>query len=551
VLTVLVLTVAVAISSGFVYVRREQMGLTGVGLAALRTIAACALLLLLVNPGSSARDAGGDPVVLLDQSLSMAVSGGRWEQALDTAVAIAGMRGTILRFGTTVGSFDTEPPNAGASRLTAALRSAVAMGGPVYVVTDGELDDAGIIDPEILENVSVLTFPRDTVANAALLDIDVPQRAQIEDSIRVMLTVGTWGGPLPSTANLEISVGDRRIATREVALPQAPGIARRRLTLPPALLANGTNVLRFSLATEGDLIAGDDERVRIVEVSEQPAVVVLLNPPDWEGRFLVSELREISRTTVRGYAHVTPELWIDMNSALPLPVESVRRFVRSAELLITRGDRGDVAAIGARQPVWNWPTVIDDGPEAVNREWYLSGALLASPLAGRLASVQWDSVPPVVGLTLEPSGRHDWVGLTARQGRRGAERPLLLGSDSAGVRSLITLGTGWWRWRLRGGAAREAYRATLAAGVDWLLSSDQSRRDLPLSSSSVVSRDEPVLFQWAGDSVPDSLGVTVTRDGDNEVATYSLRFDSNGAASIGLQPGAIEAGYRAAESPNP
>ena len=282
---------------------------------------------------------------------------------------------------------------------------------------------------------------------------------------------------------------------------------------------------------------GDDERIRIVDVTEQPAVVVLLDPPDWEGRFLVSELGEIVRTTVRGYAHVNPSLWLDMTSTMPVPAETVRRLARDAALLVIRGDGDGMTATNRRQPVWSWPTIFDAAPGVTARDWYLSSSVQASPLAGRLASVQWDSVPPVLGLAQQPPDGHDWVAISARQARRGAERPALLGLDSAGVRALLTLGTGWWRWRLRGGAAREAYRAILAGGIDWLLGSELSPSDVTLFASTVVSRDEPILFRWVGDSTPDSLSVSMTSDGDASVETHLLRFDSYGVALLTLPPG--------------
>lgn len=538
-LIVVVITVAVAVFAGFVYVGREQLGLVGVGLAALRTIAVGALVLLLINPGSSQRQVGGNPVVLLDASLSMAVAGGRWEAALDTAVALAGTQGTILRFGSTVDAFDYDPPHAGASRLSMALRSAVALGGPIYVVTDGELDDAGIVEPNLLENVSVVALPRDTVVDVALLNVDVPERVVSDDSIRVTFTVGTWGDGTPNTANIEVSSGGRRLATRDVELPASPGVARRELTLPPGLLSDGINLVHFRLYSPGDSVPGDDARVRMVDVTEQPAIVVLLDPPDWEGRFLASELGEVASTTVRGYAHVTLSSWLDMTTTLPVSEESVRRLARDAALLVIRGDGAEMTATNRRQPLWRWPTIFEVAPDVTPRDWYLSNSVQASPLAGRLASVQWDSVPPVLGLAQQPPADHDWVAVTARQARRGAERPVLLGRDSAGVRTLATLGTGWWRWRLRGGAAREAYRAILAGGVDWLLGAEQVRDDATLIASTVVSRDEPTLFRWLGDSIPDSLAVTTTSDGNDDVETHLLRFDSYGVALLTLPPGAF------------
>jgi hypothetical protein len=329
-LTTVVVTIAIGVAAGYVYLRREQLRFQGIGLAALRTVAMGALVLLLVNPGRSERRQGGNPVVLLDASLSMAAPGGHWESALDTAQVLAGEDGAIYRFGTGVAEFGSDTPTDGASRISAALRAAAALGGPVHVVTDGELDDAGIVDPRLLPDVSVVVIPRDTVPDVALLEVDLPGLISSGDSLNLTLTLGTWGDIVSSEASLEVFEDDRRIVSREIEIPPPPGIARRRVVLPPQLLSPGTNVLRVRILSAGDTIPGDDERVRIVQVSEQPAVVVLLDPPDWEGRFLVTELADVARTTVRGYARVSQSAWIEMSSSLPVPEESVHRFARNA-----------------------------------------------------------------------------------------------------------------------------------------------------------------------------------------------------------------------------
>ena len=536
-LTVIVVAAATAILAGFIYVRREQMGLEGVGLAALRTISMTALVLLLVNPGRSRREAGGSPVVLLDASLSMAAPGGQWESALDTAVTLAGADGTLYRFGEGVSEYDSEEPTAGASRVGDALRVAAAHGGPVHVVTDGELDDAGVLDPQLLENATVVTLPRDTVPDVTLLDVDMPSRVSTGDSVTATLTVGVWGDIGTSLATLEVFVGERRIVSRNVEIPGPPGVARRQLILPPRMLPSGLNVLSFRIQVPDDVVSENNERILVIDVSAQPAVVVLLDPPDWEGRFLVSEIGDIARTTVHGYAHVSPGRWIEVGSATPTPEETVRSFARRAALLVTRGARQEVVPARRGQPMWHWPTVVTEPPADAHREWYLSGSLQPSPLADRLAYVRWDSVPPVLGLALQPAVPRGWVAVTARQGRRGAERPAFTGLDSAGTRSLTTVGTGWWRWTLRGGAAREAYRAMLAAGIEWLLGSERLVAEQPLVASRVVSRGQPVTFRWVRDSVPDSLEISMVRDGAEESVAHVARFDANARATVPLEPG--------------
>src|SRR5207249_11178849 len=99
------------------------------------------------NPTAARVEAGGaSPLVLLDASLSMAGHGGRWQDALDTARALA-QGGVIWRFGERVAGFDTLPPRDGASRLAPALDAAAARGGPVTVVSDGAIADLAHLPP--------------------------------------------------------------------------------------------------------------------------------------------------------------------------------------------------------------------------------------------------------------------------------------------------------------------------------------------------------------------------------------------------------------------
>jgi hypothetical protein len=168
-------------------------------------------------------------------------------------------------------------------------------------------------------------------------------------------------------------------------------------------------------------------------------------------------------------------------------------------------------------------------------DWYVDGETPASPVAGRFASAEWDSVPPLDNLVPMVVTPADWVGLQAKLGRRGANRPVLVGRDTAGVRTLTTAAEGLYRWSIRGGAAREAYRALVAGGTDWLLGADAIRRSAALTSTEVVSRGTPVAFRWTRNPVPDSVTVRLSR-GDT-TATRTLRFDAEGVARVRLPPG--------------
>ncbi len=526
---------AVALWAAFVYIGREQLGVAGLGLATLRTVGVTALLLLLFNPGRASRVSGGPPVVLLDESLSMGVVGGKWGEALDSARVLAGGEGTVLRFGSTISPFDTLPPSAGATRLTDALTAARAAGGPVYVVTDGEIEDLGAIDPETLADVGVVLLVRDTVSNVALLDVRMPDVAQREDSLELFLSVGTWGGAVPDSAVLEIWTGERRLHRSMLALPPSPGTGRRSVTATPGMLPSGTHVLRLRLTAVGDSINGDNERVRLVTMTEQPGIVVVADPAGWEARFLMTELAGISRSGVRGYARVSDEKWVDMRSLESVRTTAVRTAALSAGMLVVRGSdtfepRGD-------QPVWHWLGG-DSTAEFIVGEWYVLPEIAASPFAGAFSRVDWGSLPPLTGLASRVPTDSDWVSISARLGRRGAERPVLVGSDTGGSRRLTTMVSGLWRWAFRGGAEREAYRTLLATGTDWLLQSESLRRRAVMTASPVVSRGEPVIFNWTSDSIPDSVSVVFERIGDVSSDTVTLRFDSRGNAVYHLSPAA-------------
>ena len=536
-IAVVIATVLAAVLAGVVYLGRERLGVEGVGLAALRTVALGALFFALFNPGRLSRISGRAPTVLVDASLSMGAAGSRWEAALDTARALAGSGaggGTILRFGSRISPFDTLAPLDGASRLKEALEASVGRPGPVFVVSDGEVQDGAVLPPSLTHGVTVVTIPRDTVANAALLDVSIAPQVQQDDSIRVGLVVGTWGALDTTGATVEISTDQTNLLRRRLALPPPPGTARRTVTLPPGLLAAGTHVLRVRITANGDAESRDDERLRVVTVSSQPAIVVVVDPGDVEGRFLMHEIQEVAGTTVQGFARIGSDVWLDMNSLARTDAAAVRRAAGAARLVVLRGaDR--IGVTRNVTAVWNWPAASDTTTELFGGDWYVTPQVPTSPLAGRLASAMWDSVPPLTGIVPFVAVGSEWVAMTGRRARRGVDRPLLIGRDSSGVRRLTTAGHGLWRWVLRGGAAREAYRAVIAAGTDWLLRTGTVATRSPLVADAVTQRGMPVVFRWAGSGIPDSTVVTLV--GADSTVTTTLRFDVRGTAMVLLEPG--------------
>ena len=190
--------ISIAVGAG-VYLWAERLGSVGAGMAALRATALTALVLLLVNPASIRRVRGGAPTVLLDASLSMGTVGGHWREARDSALVLAGTSTRVLRFGSGVSTFDTAPPSEGATRLGDALRAAAARSGPVIVVTDGVVDDAGVLPAALTRGAKAVLFPRDTVPDAALLDVAIEGHVQRGDSVPGTFLVST-SGPLRGSA---------------------------------------------------------------------------------------------------------------------------------------------------------------------------------------------------------------------------------------------------------------------------------------------------------------------------------------------------------------
>ncbi|MFQ5551027.1 MAG: hypothetical protein ACE5FJ_07315, partial [Gemmatimonadales bacterium] len=408
----IVLILALVLGLG-VYLWRERLGGWGALMGMLRGVGLTALVALLLNPRTSELASGGPPLVLLDASLSMAAAGGRWPTALDTATVLAGAQGTILRFGNAVAPFDTTAPSSGSTRLREAMLSVLSTGSPVYVVSDGEIEDIASLPRALTSRATFVTLLRDTMPNAALTDVSMP---------RIDLTIQAWA--LRGPVRLTISTDAGSVAEFEWELPQPDGVLRRSVALAPGTIPTGTNVLHLALSSQSDAEPRDDHRMGIVTVSELPSIVVLVAPPDWEGRFLMSELRGLAETGVRGFAHIGADLWVDMQNQERVDLETVLRFARQASLTVLRGN---VAGLGVREsirPTWRWPAASDSMLELFAGDWYVTRSEVASPLAGRLSGIGWDSLPPLTGIVPLVPGSSEWTALVAREGRRGAERPV-------------------------------------------------------------------------------------------------------------------------------
>ena len=505
------------------------------GLVLLRATAVVALVLLLWNPTSTRAIAPDvQPIVLLDASLSM-TSG--WRAALDSARAVAGRGGALVwRFGDRVAAFDSGAPAEGTSHLAPALDAAAARGGEVIVVTDGAVDDAAAMPPDLRRRPRVVLVPRPPFFDAFVASVDGPRRVTSTDTVRLRVSYGTAGmrdarGGIRE-ATLTLNVEGRRVLARRVTLPDS-GTVSTDLTYPASRLPHpGWSVLDVRLDGVGDAEPRDDARRFVVEVSPQPAAVLFASPPDWETRFLARALSDVARIPVKTFVETEPGRWRDAATLAPATPADMQRAAQSARLVALAGDpERSRAFVPPAAALLAWTTARGQAGD-----WYVERPS-PSPLTAALAGVAWDSLPPAVAAGETPRDSGVITVLTARLARRGSPRPVVtLEPGGRGGRRATVAAAGLWRWAFRGGAAAEAYRALIAGLTDWLLGAGEGRRERAVPVALETPNGLPLSWRWTGAGEPRPLPIDL--QGERGARRDTLRFDAAGRAELRLPPDA-------------
>ena len=493
-----------------------------------RAVAWAALGVLLLDVSCATPRDSGRPLVLLDASLSLAADSGRWNEARDSSLAW----GDVRMFGDERARQDTVPDR-GRSQLGPALRAAAASDREVIVVSDGEVEDAPDLQGDLLGRAKVRVFPRRAGTDLAITNVEGPARVTAGDSVPLEVTVTGYGNNLPAQARLVITLGDRPLAERSV-VPVAGG-TRARLVLSSSLLRPEANLLTVSLQGVTDAERRDDRRVFIVSVTPTPGVVLLASPGDWDSRALYRTLLDVAQLPVRGYLQMEPGRWRSYHDLAPVPADEVRRAARGADLLIVKGDQAEAAATRARG-VWLWPAE-GSGSTAIAGDWYVTPGGM-SPLAGAFTGLPVDSFPPALQVLPMQPDSGGWVAMTAQNGRRGPERPVVMGHATSRRREVTVAADGLWRWAFRGGSSEQGYRSWVAATASWLLGGADSITGRARPVRNVVANQRPIIFEWlaAGQAAP--LEIVWTSAGSTTRDT--LQFDGAGRASAWLPPGAYQ-----------
>ena len=515
----------------FTYWHLEKLGSRAIMPAACRAVAWFALGVLLLNlscpsrPGPMAR-----PIVLLDGSLSMRAAGGQWQAARDSARAI----GDVTLFGDapvspSPGSLDTLP-TFGRSSLAPAIAAAAASDRRVVVISDGEIDDFAELAPEALARVGIRLFSRTPTPDLAITRLRGPDRVTAGDTIRLDVEVRAFGSASDS-ARVEIRQDQRVLGRRAVRLG-SEGSSSLAFALPSAGLT-GDVLLTAALVNANDGEARDDARLWLVKVSPTPGIVVIASPADWDSRFLLRAIRDVAQLPVRGYLRIEEGRWRTMEALTTVNTDEVQQAAKRADVLVLKGSAPELLRDTRARGRWLWPSG-EGGETEIDGEWYAS-APTVSPVAGAFVGLPIDSFPPLSAITPVEANSGDWIGLTAQASRRGADRPIMIGQASGGVRRVTTAADGLWRWAFRGGTSEQAYRSLVAGTLSWLLGAADSTTGKARVVRPVVANGRPVLFEWSGTGAPVPVGVTVVTAGVTTRDT--LRFDGNGRASLWLPVG--------------
>lgn len=552
----------------YVYRRRETPGRGRNLLIALRALTLAILILLLIDPQIPVRGrrAGGAGTrVIVDASLSMNLPSGagrtRWQEAVQRAAATDARGPVLLAGGAPVAvpadSLAAVQPFRGTSRLLPVLQAAAEAGAErAVVITDAAIEDLSELQrwaPRLGMQIDVERVGEVATANRSIAELEPPAWAEAGDSTPVSFGVVATGGA-SGTVRVIATQNGREIGSTSVSLAPEGRIAGGRLSITPQAPPGG-GLVRVDLRLEpGDAVPDDDVRSFYIFVGQRPAGVAVVSlVPDWEPRFLHPVLEKSLGLPVRTFLRTSGDRYLrtatGTEAGATATEQDVRNAVRQADLVVLHG-------LGAGSPSWArevaaaarrvlvFPAVqgLPDGlpfaiPAATAADWYVSGNVPPSPIAGLLAGIDGNALSPLQALHIVQLQTGTWVPLYARRGRTGAAVPIVLAGEMPGRRWAVGLGVGYWRWAFRGGAERDAYDRLWGALAGWLANERPevaaaairpARRAIPRATDGV----------WlAPGTNADSLSLRITGSDGAAVLDTVLAVEADSAILRPLPPG--------------
>jgi hypothetical protein len=484
-------------------------------LAALRALAWLLTLALLLDAPAGPRRAV-PPIAALDASASWLRGGDSalWHRAVSAARSASS---DLLLWGDSArsGAAPVMPRDAATRALPLAER-ALAVGRPLVLITDGELDDPSTL-ASLPAGSRVEVLPHTPAVDAAVIAFDAPRAVVAGDTMEVRVTVRA-GELAVSRATLSLVAGTDVIAKTPID-SLAPGL-ERTLTMRGRIEGAVRSVsLAAVVTTAEDVERRNDTLATAVQVAPAAGAVLASTSPDFDARFLIPVLRGAVSLPTRAYYRVAPGTWRQDGTLAAVSEQAVRAALAEAPLAILHGD---TALFGAPRSITKGSLLLYAPSSDTLGEWYPAGAP-ASPISSVLSGVPWDSLAP---LTVSSGVRGDWTGLLAAPARSTDRRVAIAGSES-GRRTVIVGASGLWRWAFRGGVSGDAY-ATLWGGIfDWLTAERPDPR-AALPADAIVRAGDRI--RWRRGTGSDSVvRVEMHRRGEARVDTLALHFGGPGA----------------------
>ncbi len=327
--------------------------------------------------------------------------------------------------------------------------------------------------------------------------------------------------------------------------------ARETITLTlPAPTGEGDRRYLARVELEGDVFGADDERVRVVRIGEIEGGIVLVSVrPDWEPRTLLPLLERASGLEGAGYLRVGPDRFLPLRTGAepfePMGLAGLVERARGAAVLVLHGT-GEALPAPLVEVAEAHPRVLHLPADAagariagietrppIEGEWRLDAELPTSPLSPYLGGIGLPALPPLTGLMV-PAG--PVAGIVAFRLRRSpaeeAHPGLILTTEPAGRRA-VALARDFWRWGVRDGEPRDAYRNLWSGVAGWLLASEaMADRRTIRPEAHVLPRAEPLPWTAAGWEGA-ALTVELRPPSDTEAEGPVIRRDSVTVGSDG------------------
>ena len=501
---------------GWVYYRREFRVRARPLLLAARVGAVAGVTALIWNPivATAPADAAPGHFVILDASASMSANTPDGVPVWDAAVARARQRAAdgarLLSAGGSVTAIDPDSlaavsPLAVRSVLGEAVAIAAEAGArEITLITDRRVSDPVAITRTARRlgvGVSVDSL-RAPGANLGLARLVVPATAESGQPIRGRVDV--QGTSREDSVTVMVQVDGRPGQVLRLAAPGQGGLGTAEFAL--AGLAAGSHRVTARLDVQ-DAFSLDDERTAVVEVDPEETGVLLVSfAPDWEPRFLLTVLDQVTGLPVRGYLRAGPGNFQPMMGvAEEVDEAGLERLLRRAEMVVAMGVDGAALQFLERATARTRGLIVfpADGAGAalagvaagapLPGEWYLHEAP-PSPIAGETGRLL--DLPPLSGvLPLVDDGGGE--ALSVRLGGAGEPEAALVLRDEGRRRVAAVLARGFWRWSFRDGAPREHYRRLWAAVGGWILS-EESMAGGPGVRPAEPVRGLGVPVRWRG-----------------------------------------------------